>query len=93
MSEVTQDVERKLERLRKVRSEAADVGRRRERIGGELEAKQKRVAELEKRSHDEFDCEPSELRILATDLMSEADKAIASAEAILSGGETDDAES
>jgi len=91
MSDQVVDIETRLESLRQVRSGAADVGRRRERIGGELEGKRKRVAEIEKRARDEFDCEPDELRGMATELVAEADKAIATAKAILNGEATEDA--
>jgi hypothetical protein len=79
------DVKAQLERITKVRNDAAEIGRRKERIAGELEGKKKSLADLEDQSVKEFGCEVSGLSALADDLMAEADKAIAKAEAILGG--------
>jgi hypothetical protein len=79
------DVEAQLERLNKVRNDAAEIGRRRERIAGELEGKKKSLADLEARAVSDFGVEVSGLESLAAELRDEADKAIAKAEAILGG--------
>ena len=88
LSKVTdpESVEAQLERLKVVRDAAAEIGRKRERITGELAAGKKRAAELEQEAEDQFKCKPDGLRNLAADMTAEADKALTNAEAILAGG-------
>lgn len=72
-----------LQRIDAARKKAEDLARRKERLSGEIDARQRRIAELEKKSREEFGIEISEIGETAERLEREALEALAKAEKIL----------
>jgi predicted transcriptional regulator len=87
-----QDVEKQMKRLNRVRSEAASIELRRERLSGEMSSAEARKEALRKRCKEKFDCEPEELPVLAEGLKSKSAELLAEAEKILGIKEDDDAD-
>jgi predicted nucleic acid-binding Zn-ribbon protein len=73
----------KMERLKNARAKVEELARKKERISGQLEAKRKRVNELEAKARDEFDCEVNEIPDLVEKLDAEATEALNKAERML----------
>jgi DNA repair ATPase RecN len=72
-----------MKRLQEARKKAEEVSRRRQRIEGELDGHQKRLAELEKKCREDYGCEVAELPELSAQLEKEAEQAIVEAERLL----------
>ena len=75
-----------MERLETARTKVDELTRKKERLSGELSAKQKLLGELETRAKEEFECEVAEIPDLVESLDKEANEALAKAEALLGIG-------
>lgn len=78
----------KMTRLTQARAKVDEIARRKERLSGEIDAKQKRTDELEKRATDEFECEIADIPDLVESLDKEATEALAKAEKMLGMNQT-----
>ena len=83
-------VQDKMKRLDEARAKVDAVTRRKERLSGELDAKKKRVEELEQKARDQFECEVEEIPDIVEKLDAEATEALKKAEAMLGLGQADD---
>lgn len=72
-----------VKRLEAVRAKAESLSKEKSRLTGELDSQKKRLAEIEKKCKDEFDCEIDALPALITELESESEKSLAESEVIL----------
>ena len=82
-------INEKMKRLEDARSKVDEISRKKERLGGQLEEKQKQQAELEAQCRTEYNCEVSELpeKIEALDI--EATESLKKAEQLLQVKEDD----
>ena len=72
-----------LKRLNDARKKVDDFKAERQRLEGKIEAQKKVIAELEKKSQEQFGCGTAELDALATELETEAEKLLADVEKTL----------
>jgi predicted RNase H-like nuclease (RuvC/YqgF family) len=81
MAEVTLD--KQLKRLNDARSKVDNLKAERQKLEGKIEAQKKVMAELEKKSQEQFGCGVDDLENLATSLEAEAEKLLKDVEKIL----------
>jgi archaellum component FlaC len=76
-------IDMQMRRLTTARNKIQEINQRRMKLEGELEVHHKNLAELEKRSREEFDCEVDDLADVVDKLAKEGEEAVAKAEKLL----------
>ncbi len=72
-----------LERIEAARKKVEELVRRKERLSGEIDARKRRIAELEKKSQDNFGVPVTEIEAMVEKLEQESGDALVKAEKIL----------